>query len=87
MSTGSVAARVERLLCRVVANPIRRGTTRSRACAGELATLELPHLQTAISEAVAYGGMSFSGTGPKEGMPAEEIAALLAELRQAGALP
>jgi hypothetical protein len=36
---------------------------------------------------VAYAEISFSGTMPKDGAPAEEIAALLAELHAAGGLP
>jgi chromosome partitioning protein len=71
---------------RVVANRIRRGTTLSRHVLTELETLELPRLQTAMSEAVAYGEISFSGTLPKDGTAAEEIAALLAELQAAGGL-
>jgi hypothetical protein len=39
-----------------------------------------------MSEAVAYGEISFSGTLPKDGTAAEEIAALLAELQAAGGL-
>ena len=72
---------------RVVANRIRRGTTLSRHVLAELEALKLPRLQTAMSEAVAYGEISFSGTVPREGTAAEEVAALLAELREAGGLP
>lgn len=72
---------------RVVANRIRRGTTLSRHVLAELEALKLPRLQTATSEAVAYGEISFSGTVPREGTAAEEIAALLEELQQAGGLP
>ena len=72
---------------RVVANCIRRGTTLSRHVLAELEALKLPRLQTAMSEAVAYGEISFSGTVPREGTAAEEVAALLAELREAGGLP
>lgn len=72
---------------RVVANRIRRGTTLSRHVLAELEALKLPRLQTAMSEAVAYGEISFAGTVPREGTAAEEIAALLEELRQAGGLP
>ncbi len=72
---------------RVVANRIRRATTLSRHVLAELGTLELPRLQSIISEAVAYAEISFSGTMPKDGSPAEEIAALLAELHAVGGLP
>ena len=63
------------------------GTTLSRHVLAELEALNLPRLQTAMSEAVAYGEISFSGTVPQEGTAAEEIAALMAELRHAGGLP
>jgi hypothetical protein len=43
----------------------------------------LPRLQTALSEAVTYGEIGFSGVLPGEGMPAAEIA----ELRGSGWLP
>lgn len=72
---------------RVVANRIRRGTTLSRHVLAELDRLELPRLQTTMSEAVAYGEIGFSGTAPKDGTAAEEIAALMAELRAVGVLP
>lgn len=72
---------------RVVANRIRRGTTLSRHVLAELDKLELPRLQTTMSEAVAYGEIGFSGTVPKDGAAAEEISALTAELQAAGALP
>jgi len=72
---------------RVVANRIRRATTLSRHVLAELSTLELPRLQSIMSEAVAYAEISFSGTMPKDGAPAEEIAALLAELHAIGGLP
>jgi chromosome partitioning protein len=41
----------------------------------------------AIGEAVAYGEMSFSGALPSAGAAAEEVAALMAELRGQGWLP
>lgn len=71
----------------VVANRIRRGTSISRHVLTELDTLELPHLQTAISEAVAYAEIGFTGVVPAEGVAEKEIAALLAELRAAGGIP
>lgn len=72
---------------RVVANRIRRGTTLSRHLLAELDELHLPRLRTTLSEAVGYGEISFSGTLPRDGTPAEEIAALVAELRAGGWLP
>jgi chromosome partitioning protein len=72
---------------RVVANRIRRGTMLSRHVLTELDTLKLPRLRTVIGEAVAFGEIGFSGTIPREGAVADEITALLAELRDTGGLP
>jgi hypothetical protein len=52
----------------------------------ELDTLEPPHLATAMSEAVAYAELGFAGVVPAGAAPAE-VAALLAELREAGGAP
>ena len=71
----------------VIANRIRRATTLSRHVLAEVDKLGLPRLQTTLSEAVAYGEIGFSGTVPRDGVAAEEIAALLDELRQAAWLP
>jgi chromosome partitioning protein len=71
---------------KVVANRIRRGTSISRHLLAELDTLELPHLTTAMSEAVAYAELGFTGVVPP-GAAAAEVAALLAELREAGGVP
>jgi chromosome partitioning protein len=71
----------------VVANRIRRGTTLSRHTLAEIEALSLPRLQTALSEAVAYGELGFSGALPLVGAAAAEIAALVAELRGQGWLP
>jgi len=72
---------------RVLANRIRRTTTLSRHVLSELDTLKLPRLKAVLSDAVAFGEISFSGVLPSEGSPAAEIAALIAELRDAGWLP
>jgi len=72
---------------RVVANRIRRTTTLSRHVLAQLETLKLPRLQTVLSEAVSFGEISFSGILPRDGTPATEIAAVVAELRGAGWLP
>lgn len=72
---------------RVVANRIRRGTTLSRHVLTELDTLELPHLQTSLSEAVAFAEIGFTGSLPTEGAPPKELEALLAELRTTGGIP
>jgi chromosome partitioning protein len=57
-------------LARVVANHIRRATTLSRHVLSELDKLGLPWLRTVLSEAVAYGEISFSGALPREGKTA-----------------
>jgi hypothetical protein len=67
----------------VVSNRIRH-TTLSRHVLSELTTLGLPRLQAMLSEAVAFGEISFSGMLPSEGTPAAEIKALIAELRGVG---
>jgi chromosome partitioning protein len=68
----------------VVINRVRRNTTLARHIATEVDRLQLPRLATTLSEAVAYGELSFSGTLPTHGTPAEEIAGLMDELRQHG---
>lgn len=70
---------------RVVANRIRRGTTLSRHLLEELERLELPRLETAMSEAVSFGELGF-GAGLARAA-ADETAALLAELRTLTWLP
>jgi chromosome partitioning protein len=66
---------------RVLANRIRRGTTLSRHLLAQIDMLELPRLKSTLSEAVAYGELGFSPVLPTVGQAAQEIAALLAELR------
>jgi chromosome partitioning protein len=72
---------------RVLANRIRRGTTLSRHLLAQIEALELPRLETTLSEAVAYGELGFAPALPTTGLAAQEIAALLAELRALGWLP
>jgi chromosome partitioning protein len=69
---------------RVVINRVRRNTTLARHVAAEVERLSLPRLEATISEAVAYGEMSFSGARPASGVAADEITALMAELREQG---
>jgi chromosome partitioning protein len=71
----------------VVINRVRRNTTLARHVSAEIDRLALPRLDATISEAVAYGEMSFSGVLPTTGGAAEEITALMAELRGQGWLP
>jgi chromosome partitioning protein len=72
---------------RVLANRIRRGTTLSRHLLTQLNAMELSRLETTFSEAVAYGELGFLPTLPPGGQAAQEIAALLAELRALEWLP
>jgi chromosome partitioning protein len=72
---------------RVLANRIRRGTTLSRHLLAQLAALGLPRLDTALSEAVAYGELGFLPQLPTAGQAAAEITALVAELRTLEWLP
>ena len=66
---------------RVIANRIRRATTLSRHVLTQMDALKLPRLQTVLSEAVAFGELSFSGVLPREGTSVSKIDALVAELR------
>ncbi len=72
---------------RVVANRIRRTTTLSQHVLAEIDKLGLPRLQAALSEAVAFGEIGFSGVLPADGAAGGEIAALVGELQAAGWLP
>jgi chromosome partitioning protein len=72
---------------RVLANRIRRGTTLSRHLLAQLEALGLPRLDTALSEAVAYGELGFLPQLPTTGQAAVEIAALVTELRTLEWLP
>lgn len=72
---------------RVLANRIRRGTTLSRHLLAQIEALGLPRLDTALSEAVAYGELGFLPTLPTAGQASTEIPALVAELRVLDWLP
>ena len=71
----------------VVANSLRRSTTLSRHVLSELDRLDLPKLRTTLSNAVAYGEMSFSGALPATDPAARETAALIEELQEQVGLP
>jgi chromosome partitioning protein len=71
----------------VIANRIRRGTTLSRHLLTQIDALDLPRLQTTLSEAVAFGELGFASALPTVGQAAQEIGALLAELRALKWLP
>ena len=59
----------------------------SRHLLAQIEALELPRLDITLSEAVAYGELGFAPALPTTGLAAQEIAALLAELRVLEWLP
>ncbi len=71
----------------VLANRIRKGTTLSRHLLTQIDALNLPRLKTTLSEAVAFGELGFASALPTTGQAAQEIAALLTELRRLEWLP
>ena len=70
----------------VLLNKVRR-TQLARHAAGEIAAAALPRLDTALSDLVAYGELSYSGRIPTAGPAAVEVARLVAELRKREWLP
>ena len=71
---------------RVVLNRVRK-TALSRHGAAELAAAGVPRLDASLSDLVAYGELTFSGRLPTGSAAANEVAALVAELRVRGWLP
>ena len=57
------------------------------ACAGRARAPWPASAETIVSEAVAYGELTFAGVLPDAGPAADEAAALIAELRREGWLP
>ncbi len=72
---------------RVLPNRLRRNTTLTKHVLAEMDATGLPRLRASLSEAVGYGEMSFSDGLPRGGTSAEEIGALVAELRELRWLP
>ena len=72
---------------RVLANRLRRNTTLTKHVLAEMDATGLPRLRANLSEAVSYGEMSFSDGLPKSGTAFDEVAILLAELRELRWLP
>ncbi|MBV8093240.1 MAG: ParA family protein [Acetobacteraceae bacterium] len=72
---------------RVVANRVRRGTSLSKHALSQAEDLRLPRLTTALSDLVGHGEIGFTGRLPGSSLALEEIAALVAELRQLGWIP
>jgi chromosome partitioning protein len=72
---------------RVVANRVRRGTSLSKHALSQAEDLRLPRLSATLSDLVGHGEIGFSGRLPSSSPAAEEIAALIAELRKLGWIP
>jgi len=72
---------------RVVANRVRRGTSLSKHALSQAEDLRLPRLSATLSDLVGHGEIGFSGRLPSSSPATEEIAALIAELRQLGWIP
>jgi chromosome partitioning protein len=72
---------------RVVANRVRRGTSLSKHALSQAEDLRLPRLSATLSDLVGHGEIGFSGRLPSSSPAAEEIAALIAELRKLRWIP
>jgi chromosome partitioning protein len=72
---------------RVVANRVRRGTSLSKHALSQAEDLRLPRLTATLSDLVGHGEIGFSGRLPGSSPAAEEIAAMIAELRELGWIP
>ena len=79
------AARLD-IPARVVLNRVKR-TQLARHAAREIASAALPMLTATLADLVAYGEMTFSGRIPDQGLAAEELTRLGAELREIGWIP
>jgi chromosome partitioning protein len=66
---------------------VQRATGLTRHAIAEAEALGLPRLATMLSQSVAYGEIGFTGRLPATAPAAEEMSALLAELRRLGWLP
>jgi chromosome partitioning protein len=71
---------------RVLLNRIKR-TTLARHALTEMNAASLPRLDASLSDLVAYGEMTYSGTLPAKGPAAAEVAELIKELRGLGWIP
>ncbi len=71
----------------VVLNRVQRATGLTRHAIAEAETLGLPRLATMLSQSVAYGEIGFTGRLPSSAPAADELSALLAELRRMAWLP
>jgi chromosome partitioning protein len=71
----------------VVLNRVQRATGLTRHAITQAEELGLPRLTTMLSQSVAYGEIGFTGRLPSSAPAADELAALLAELRAMTWLP
>ncbi len=72
---------------RVLPNRMRRTTNLTRHVLEELDAMNLPRMASTLSDSVGYGELSFSGGLHSNGTMANEIAALVQELRGKAFLP
>lgn len=70
----------------VLLNKVRR-TQLARHALQEIVAAKLPRLESTLSDLVAYGELSYSGRMPTTLPAANEVAGLIAELRERGWLP
>jgi chromosome partitioning protein len=83
---GLAAAARRQIQARVLLNKVRR-THLARHATAEIEKAELPRFKTSLSDLVAYGEISYSGSLPTTRPASGEIANLVAELRDGGWLP
>ena len=69
---------------RVVVTRAQPRTTLARHILGELEGMEIPRLETVLTQAIAIAEGASTGRLPTKGPPAREIAQLLTELRDIG---
>jgi chromosome partitioning protein len=68
---------------KVILNRVKR-TTLARHALAEMTTAGLPRLEATLSDLVAYGELTYSGTLADKSPAAVEVGALIKELRQLG---
>lgn len=84
---GAARAARRAIPARVVPSRVKATTAVTRHALAELDAASLPRTATAIGDRVAFAEMTFSGRIPAGGEAADEVAALVAELRQLGWIP
>jgi chromosome partitioning protein len=84
---GAARAARRAIPARVVPSRLKHATAVSRHAVGELDAAALPRTGAGVGDRVAFAEMTFSGRVPAAGDAGQEIAALVAELRDLGWLP